>query len=87
MPRHNGSHGVHHTRRQRGGTTRRTRTPKNTYAAKQATRPRLTLAQLEAAVADVAPVEMSRKNQSGAKPQAPKPPKGGSKPVGTPRGR
>lgn len=32
-------------------------------------------------------VEMSRKNGSSSTPQTPKAPKGGSKPVGTPRGK
>lgn len=93
MPRHDGSHGVYHSNRQKGGTSRRTRTPKNTYAAKQSTRPRVNLAGVLDALADVdlMPTSMPRQGgntpRTGTTPQAPKPPKGGSKPVGTPRGR
>jgi hypothetical protein len=76
--------GEHFTRRQSGGTQRRTRTPKNTYAAKQSTRsPVVDLADLE----ELLPA-LGRKNESAATPQKPKPqPKGGSKPAGTQRGR
>jgi hypothetical protein len=81
MPRHDGSHGVHHTTRQKGGnTSRRTRTPKNTYGRQRTPSP-----------FDLGPdlpvlVEAGRHGGSSTGKSTPQKPKdtvkGGSKPVG-----
>ena len=78
MPRHSGSHGVWHQTSSKGGSSRRTRTPKNTYHAKQSRR----AAEYEELLA----VAMGRHGGSSSGSSTPQKPKdtvkGGSKPVG-----
>jgi hypothetical protein len=86
MPRHDGSHGVHHTTRQKGGnTSRRTRTPKNTYGRQRTPSP-FDLGAVDLEVGVPVHVDMGRHSGSStgkSSPQKPKPTvKGGSKPVG-----
>lgn len=74
--------------KQKGGTSRRTRSPKNGYDPVY--RRADWRVQPVTSTPDVVLVlpELSRKNGSGQIPQAPKPqPKGGSKPAGTSRGK
>jgi len=93
MPRHDRAYGEHHQPGRGGGTKRRTRAPKNTYAAKQHRKHGNDRRgnDLETFAAQVfgsqTPVDMGRHGGSSSgssTPQKPKPqPKGGSKPGGT----
>lgn len=88
MPRHDGG-GTGQTR-QKGGTQRRTRTPKNTYDSVY--RREDWRIQPAAPTASLVVVEMPRQGgnstKTGSVKQQPKPnPKGGSKPTGTVRGK
>lgn len=84
MPRHDRSYGEHHSFRPGGGkVTRRTRTPKSTYAAKQSTASPIVIGTV------VPIIEMGRKGGSSAttptKPQQPKPTKKGGPVVKRPQ--
>jgi hypothetical protein len=81
MPRHDGSHGVWNQTRQKGGnTSRRTRTPKNTYGRQRTPSP------FDLSTDMPVLVEAGRhggSSKGSSTPQKPKDTvKGGSKPVG-----